>query len=84
MATLAKGEIVFEPFLPPGIRVKKPFTPPVRIRVTSIEEDSRQPRGLETWSVSRSTNVFRVHTEGAVLEWAVPVLQRDWVVAQVC
>jgi hypothetical protein len=78
VAALAKGQIDFRPFLPPGIRVRRPFTPPVVVRVLSLEDKGREPGLVESWSVSSASRVLTLRTGDASLEWAVRVEQLDW------
>ena len=83
LATLSKGEIQFRLFMPPGIRVARPFTSSVVIPIAAIEEPGRQPGGLEIWSVNPDAEVVILDTGLARLEWAVLTAQREWVLATV-
>jgi hypothetical protein len=83
LVTLSKGEILFRPFMPPGIRILRPFTKPVVIPIVSMDEAGRRPSGAETWSVNLETEVLCVNTGQAELEWAVLMAQREWVLQAV-
>lgn len=83
VVTLSKGEILFRPFLPPGIRIPRPFTKPVVIPIVSMDQAGRRPSGVEIWSVNPQAEVLRVNTGQAELEWAVLGAQREWVLQAV-
>jgi hypothetical protein len=83
VATLSKGRITFRPYLPPGIRIPRPFTPPVEIAIASINPPGREPHGAELWSVSSQADVLSVNTGTARLECAVLRAQRDWIIETV-
>ncbi len=79
LATLSKGQVLFRPFIPPGIRIPRPFTRPVLIPIVSVDESGRRPTGAEIWSVNPGADVLCVKTGQAELEWAMLAAQREWV-----
>lgn len=79
-ASLSPGRIVFERSLALGMRIRRPWTPPVTLATGSVH-DGRSPTAKEIWSLDPSTEVLRVEAAGgAVVEWAVQGFQREWAI----
>jgi hypothetical protein len=78
VATLAEGRIAFRSYLPPGIRVYRPFSSPTLFDVAWIARKPRRPSLGELWSLDADTDIFTVSTADARLEWALLAVQREW------
>ena len=48
-AVIGPGRVDFEPFLPLGVRVRRPFTTPIVLTVTSVGEVERTNTLGEAW-----------------------------------
>jgi hypothetical protein len=83
VARLAPGEIILRRSIGLGLRIPRPLTAPVRIAVTAVASDERSVEGRESWAVSINARILKIDAGQAVLEWAVPLEQRDWAVSQV-
>lgn len=82
-ATLRPGEIRFQKFVPPGIRLRVPFADDVVVLTDGIGLGRRRPSLRESWSVSAACEVLFITTATAQVEWAVLPAQVEWALAMV-
>lgn len=84
VASVEPGVITFEPFLPPGIRVRRPFTDPIVLRVVSVGNELRNSTVSEAWRFMGSVRTLQTE-EGIVelgtahdddAEWVISILNR--------
>ncbi len=78
IAGLSQGEISFRPFLPPGVRIYRPFARQVNVSVQWIASEPRKVNLREAWSVLPGLDVLTVTTPDARIEWAVSPGLRPW------
>ncbi|MFT6289690.1 MAG: hypothetical protein ACJAR2_000275 [Ilumatobacter sp.] len=68
-AHISPSRITLEPFIPLGIRMRRPFTAPIELEVESVSTVLRDNTTLEAWSFRGS--VREVTTSNGVIEWGI-------------